>query len=168
MIYYHFKDKMQLYRSVLADSFSAFERVWEHEVFRSSLSTRRKIGRFVEEFIRFQHANEELRRIMSMELASCSENYRWIADTYFVHSHSRLSGLLKEGMRHGELRKCDAGMVISGLVGMIIHTFIMRPISEHITGRKMDLSVSRFGTFVTELLFDGLRPVRSRHRAQKG
>jgi AcrR family transcriptional regulator len=43
MIYYHFKDKQDLYRSVLADSFAAFDRVWEHRIFRSDASVRAKI-----------------------------------------------------------------------------------------------------------------------------
>src|SRR5512139_1149701 len=67
MIYYHFKDKLQLYRAVLADSFAAFDRVWEHDIFRSSAPAREKIGQYVEELVRFQHANEELRRILSLE-----------------------------------------------------------------------------------------------------
>lgn len=160
MIYYHFKDKDQLYRAVLADSFSAFERVWDNKIFTSATTTRKKVRRFVEEFIRFQHGNEDLRKIMSMEFANCSEHYKWLADNYFIHSHTKLADLLKEGMRTGELRKCDPSMVIPSLVGMIIHSFIMRPISEHVTGRKMDLTVSRFGKFVTDVLFDGLRHTR--------
>src|SRR5512139_710801 len=71
MIYYHFKDKVGLYRAVLADSFAAFDRVWEHDIFRSPAPARQKIGQYVEELVRFQHANEELRRILSLEFALC-------------------------------------------------------------------------------------------------
>lgn len=158
MIYYHFKDKDQLYRAVLVDSFSAFERIWDHAIFRSSTTVRKKIHKFIEEFIRFQQGNEDLRKIMSMEFAVCSDNYKWLADNYFIHSHIKLVNLLKEGMKRGELKRCDPCMVIPSLVGMIIHSFIMRPISEHVTGKKMELSAARFGTFVTDLIFDGLRP----------
>jgi len=167
MIYYHFKDKLQLYRAVLADSFSAFEGIWGHELFRSTATVRRKIGKFVEEFIRFQHGNEELRRIMYMEMANCSDNYQWLADTFFIKSYTRLADLLREGVRTGELKRCDPVAVIPGLVGIIGHSFMMQPISEHVAARKMDLSPSRFGSFVTNLLFEGLRPVRPR-RAHKG
>jgi AcrR family transcriptional regulator len=156
MIYYHFKDKVELYRAVLADSFTAFDRIWEHEIFRSSATTRKKVQKYIEEFIRFQHANEEFRRIMSMEFAACSDNYRWLADHYFVDSYAKLAKLLKDGMRSGELRKIEPSMAIPSLVGMIIHSFIMRPIAEHVTGRKLDLTAARFGRFVTTLFFDGL------------
>lgn len=168
MIYYHFKDKVQLYRAVLADSFLAFERIWDNEIFRSAATVRRKIGKFVEEFIRFQKGNEELRRIMYMEMANCSDNGQWLADTYFLKSYTRLADILREGVRTGELKKCDPVAVIPGLVGIISHSFIMQPISEHVAARKMDLSPSRFGSFVTDLLFDGLHPVRPRQRARKG
>ena len=156
MIYYHFKDKLELYRAVLGDSFTAFDRIWEHKIFSSSATTRAKIKKYIEEFIRFQHGNEELRRIMTMEFAGCTENTKWLADNYFVHSYGKLITIVKEGMKRGELRKIDPAMAIPSLVGMIIHSFVMRPIAEHVSGKKLDLTADRFGTFVTSMFFDGL------------
>lgn len=156
MIYYHFKDKVELYRAVLGDSFATFGRIWEHKIFSSSATTRAKIKIYIEEFIRFQQGNEELRRIMSMEFAACSKNTKWLADNYFVSSYEKLASLLKEGMKRGELRKIDPAVTIPSLVGMIIHSFIMRPIAEHVTGKKLDLTAGRFGNFVTSMFFDGL------------
>jgi AcrR family transcriptional regulator len=156
MIYYHFKDKVELYRAVLGDSFTAFDRIWEHKIFNSPATTREKIQKYIEEFIRFQHGNEELRRIMSMEFAGCSKNTKWLADNYFVDSYDKLVNLLKEGMKRGELRKIDPAMAIPSLVGMIIHSFIMRPIAEQVIGRKLDLTAARFGKFVTTMFFEGL------------
>jgi TetR/AcrR family transcriptional regulator len=167
MIYYHFKDKQDLYRSVLADSFAAFDRVWEHRIFRSDASVRAKIQKYIEELIRFNHGNEELRRIMSMEFAACSDNYKWLADSYFSHGYERLAGLLNEGVRSGELKKHDPSMAIPSLVGMIIHSFIIRPIAEHVTGKKIDLTTARFGKFVTGVFFDGLTGEGPRHRAAR-
>lgn len=158
MIYYHFKDKVELYRAVLADSFAALDRVWEHEIFQTSSTAREKVAKYVEEFIRFQHANEELRKIMSMEFAACSENCKWVADNFFKRSYSRLADIFKQGVRAGELKKTDPAAAIAVLIGMIIHSFIMRPIAEYITGKDLDLSVKRFGAFVTGLFFDGLGP----------
>jgi AcrR family transcriptional regulator len=156
MIYYHFRDKVTLYRAVLAASFDEFDRLWDHPVFSSRQSCRKKIRTYVEGFISFQQANEELRRIMTMEFACCSQNYAWLADTYFGHSYRRLANLLEEGMRSGELRRIDPSLAIPGLVGMIIHSFIMRPMAEHIMGKKLDLDRKRFGRFVTGMFFDGL------------
>ncbi len=156
MIYYHFADKGELYRAVLADSFSAFDGIWDHPLFQSSASARNKIQKFAEEFIRFQQSNEELRRIMSMEFAACSKNCKWLADSYFTRSYERLSQILRQGMKAGELRKIDPAHAVPSLVGMIIHSFIMRPMAEYIIGNKLDLSIARFGKFVTETFFDGI------------
>jgi TetR/AcrR family transcriptional regulator len=161
MIYYHFTDKVEMYRAVLADSFTEFDRIWEHEVFSTDASARVKIQKYVEELIRFQHDNEEIRRILSMEFASCGKNLKWLADNFFNHSHEKLVMILKEGMKKGELKKVNPSVAISALVGMVIHSFITRPIAEHVIGKKLDLTSGDFGIFVTSVFFDGLGQKRS-------
>jgi AcrR family transcriptional regulator len=157
MIYYHFTDKNELYRSVLAHSFAEFDRIWDNPVFDSAAATsRKKIRTYVEGFIRFQHANEEIRRIMSMEFSSCSANSKWLADNHFSSGYDRLAGLLREAMRSGELKRTDLSLAVSCLIGMIIHSFTVRPLAERIIGRKLDLSAAAFGSFVTGMFFDGL------------
>jgi AcrR family transcriptional regulator len=156
MIYYHFADKVDMYRAVLADSFTEFDRIWEHEIFSTGASSRLKIQKYVEELIRFQHDNEEIRRILSMEFASCGKNLKWLADNFFDHSYEKLTAILKEGMKKGELKKVDLSIAISALVGMVIHSFITRPIAEYVTGKKLDLTAGHFGAFVTGVFFDGL------------
>jgi AcrR family transcriptional regulator len=156
MIYYHFRDKTGLYRSVLRDSFTTFDRIWEHPIFRGNAPARQKIEKYMEEFILFEHANEDLRRILSMEFANCGRNCKWLANTFFVHGYERLSKILAQGMRSGELKKIDPAIALSCLFGMIVQSFIMQPIAEIITGKKLDLSVRRFGKFATGLFFDGL------------
>ncbi len=156
MIYYHFTDKVEMYRAVLADSFAEFDRIWEHEVFSTDASARAKIQKYVEELIRFQHNNEEIRRILSMEFASCGRNLKWLADNFFNHSHEKLAAILKQGMKTGELKKVDLSAAISTLVGMVIHSFITRPVAEYVIGKKLDLTPGHFGTFVTGVFFDGL------------
>jgi hypothetical protein len=93
---------------------------------------------------------------MSMEFASCSDNYKWLADNHFINSYDKLAGLLKAAMRSGELRRTDLSLAISCLVGMIFHCFTVRPMAEHVIGRKLDLDVTTFGKFVTDMFFDGL------------
>ena len=156
MIYYHFTDKVGMYRAVLADSFTEFDRIWEHELFSTDASTRVKIQKYVDELIRFQHDNEEIRRILSMEFASCGKNIKWLADNFFNHSYEKLVAILKEGVKRGELKHVDLSAAISALVGMVIHSFITRPVAEHVIGKKLDLSPGHFGVFITGLFFDGL------------
>ncbi len=156
MIYYHFHDKVDLYRAVLADSFTAFDRIWDDEIFNSASTARAKIRKYIEEFIRLQQSNEELRKIISMEFAVCSDNCTWLADNFFTHGYEKLARILQEGMAAGELKKVDPAWAIPALVGMILHSFIMRPIAEYVIGKKLDLTVDGYGHFVTEMFFEGV------------
>ncbi len=156
MIYYHFTDKVGMYRAVLADSFAEFDRIWEHAIFSTDASARIKIRKYVEELIRFQQNNEEIRRILSMEFASCGKNLKWLADNFFNRTHERLAAILKQGMKTGELKKVNASVAITALVGMVIQSFISRPIAEYVIGKKLDLTTRHFGAFVTGVFFDGL------------
>ncbi len=156
MIYYHFKDKDDLYRSVLSDSFSAMIDIWHDPIFSSKTTVRRKIARYVESFIRFQKGNEELRRIMAMEFAGSGGDINWICERYFADNFSRLSRLFKEGMQKGEIRKMNPSMAVASLIGVVVHNFILQPVAEHVHGHRVDLSPRKFGAFVTELFFTGL------------
>jgi xanthosine utilization system XapX-like protein len=64
--------------------------------------------------------------------------------------------ILTQGMKSGELKKFDPAVALSCLIGMIVHSFIMQPVAELITGKDLDLSIKRFGRFATGLFFDGL------------
>lgn len=163
MIYYFFKDKLELYRAVLADSFAALDRIWEHAIFTSEAPVRQKMQKYIQEFIRFQRANEDLRRIIASEFASCGKNMRWIGDKYFANNYTRLAQILKEGMNSGELVKLNPATAVASLIGMIIHPFILKPVAEYVSGKSMDISIRRFTRFVVELFFDGLNRKPSRY-----
>ncbi len=167
MIYYHFKDKEDLYRSVLSDSFSALTALWEDPIFKSAAPVRKKIEKYVESFIRFQQINENLRRIMAMEFAGSGGNITWICEKYFADNYARLTRIFKEGMRNGELKKFEPALAVSSLVGVIIHNFILQPMAEYVHGKKVNLSPKKFGAFVTELFFNGLASKEEMHKAGK-
>lgn len=156
MIYYHFSDKADLYRSVLAAAFTKLQKVWDDEIFLSAAPAREKIARYVEGFIRFEQDNQELRRIFSMDFTALGENAKWVADQFFSESYEKLVRIIKDGVRNGEIRKVDSTFVIMALIGTVAHTFMFRPIAEYVTGAKLDLSPSRFGSFLTGLFFDGI------------
>ncbi len=159
MIYYYFKDKVDLYRAVLSDSFDAMQEIWLHDIFRKQTTARRKIQTYVEGFIRFQLDNEDLRRILAMEFSTAGakgDNIKWIAKNYFAKNHSALVEILKTGMKSGELKKRDPLMAVVSLIGMIIHLFIYLPLAPHIQKKNVSLSASKIGAFVTEMFFSGL------------
>jgi len=159
MIYYHFRDKVDLYRAVLSNSFAAMDRIWDHDLFKGDAPARQKMQKYIEEFIRFQHKNEDLRKILAMEFSATgekSDNLKWIAKNYFAKNHVALIKIIKAGMKTGELRKIDPVMAVVSLLGMIVHLFIYVPIAPLIQKRKVDMSVMKMGVFVTELFFNGL------------
>lgn len=156
MIYYHFKDKNDLYRSVLADSFSALATIWNDPFYQSDATVRRKVEKYLEQFIRFQMRNEELRRIMAMEFASSGGDVVWVCGKYFADNFTRLASLIRTGIKNDELKQCDPALVVASLLGVVVHNFIMQPMAEHIQGKKLNLSPEKFGSFVAELFFDGL------------
>ncbi len=167
MIYYHFKDKDDLYRSVLSDSFSALTTIWEDPVFKSGAPVRKKIEKYVEGFIRFQQVNKDLRRIMAMEFAGNGGNCSWICEKYFADNYAQLAAIFKEGMRNGELTKFEPALAVSSLIGVIIHNFILQPMAEHVHGKSVNLSPKKFGAFVTKLFFYGLASKDEMRKAGK-
>ena len=156
MIYYHFKDKEDLYRAVLTNSFSTMTDIWSDPVFTSESTVRQKVEKYVESFIRFQKGNEDLRRIMAMEFAGSGGNITWICESYFADNYARLVRIFKQGMKNGELKKFDPSLAVASLIGVIIHNFILQPMAEHIHGKGVNLSPKKFGAFVTDLFFNGL------------
>jgi len=171
MIYYYFQDKVDLYRAVLSDSFDAMQDVWKDAVFQGNAPARMKIQKYIEGFILFQHRNEDLRKILAMEFSTTgakSDNMKWIAKNYFAKNHAALVKILEAGMQSGELKKMNPLMAVVALIGMIIHSFIYIPIAPYIQKKKVDVSASKLGAFVTEIFFCGLSTQKvSRKRIEK-
>ena len=159
MIYYHFDDKVDLYRAVLSHSFAAMDRIWDQEIFKNDSPAQEKIQTYIKGFIRFQQKNEDLRKILAMEFSRTgakSDNMKWIAKQYFAKNHASLMNILKAGMNSGELRKADPLLAVVSLIGIISHIFIYIPIAPYIQKKSVDLSVLKLSSFVTELYFNGL------------
>lgn len=164
MIYYHFRDKEDLYRAVLSNSFDTMERIWDHEIFKGNAPARRKMQKYIEGFIRFQQKNEDVRKILAMEFSTTgakSDNLKWIAKHYFAKNHTVLVKILESGMKSGELKKMNPVMAVVSLIGMIIHLFIYVPIAPFIQKKKVDTSALKMAAFVTELFFNGLTSQKS-------
>jgi TetR/AcrR family transcriptional regulator len=156
MIYYYFKDKEDLYRSVLSNSFAPLSAIWDDKIFTGTAPVALKIRKYVEGYIRFQQVNDDLRRIMAMEFAGSGGNITWICEKHFSDNYKKLAKILNEGIKSGELKKVNPSMAIASLFGIIIHNFIMEPLAQHVHGKHVNLSPKKFGAFVTDLFISGL------------
>jgi TetR/AcrR family transcriptional regulator len=154
MIYYHFKDKRDLYEAVLADSFSRLNNIWNDNLFSSSEPARKKIQKYVESYIRFARTNDDTRRIMAMQFAR-SGNLD-ACEKYLDDTYTRLLKIFREGMKKGELKKSDPSLAVGSLFGIIVHNFIMQPMARNIHGKKSSLSAKKIGAYVTGLILNGL------------
>jgi TetR/AcrR family transcriptional regulator len=159
MIYYHFRDKIDLYRAVLSDSFAAMQKIWEDDVFRRESTAGEKLRKYIEGFIRFQQKNADFHKILSMEfsvLGAKSENMKWIAKHYISGNLASLANILDSGMKSGEFKKTDPVMAVVVLLGMIIHTFTFMQIAPFVRQKKIALSSRELNGFITEIYFSGL------------
>ena len=155
MIYYHFKDKDDLYRAIIHDSVAGLNSIWDDPLFTSSATIQQKIRRYIVEFIRYEENSEDIRRIMAMEFAK-SGKIKCICEEFFADNQARLIELVKAGIKSGELKKIDPFMAVAALIGIIVHNFIMLPMAEHVKGKKISWSADELGDFVAELFFKGL------------
>lgn len=159
MIYYYFQDKVELYRAVLSDSFNALKDIWKHDVFQGNASARTKIRKYIDGYIRFQHNNDELRKILAMEFSTegiKGDHMKWVAKNFFAENHASLVAILEAGMRSGELKKIDPFMAAIALIGMIVHVFVYMPIAPYLQKKRVDISSVKLGAFVNELFFRGV------------
>lgn len=155
MIYYHFKNKDDLYRAIIHESVADLNSIWDEPLFRSSAPVIQKIHRYIAKFIRYEQKSDDIRRIMAMEFAR-SGKISCLCEEFFAENQKRLVELLQEGMKSGELKKTDPLMSVAALVGIIVHNFIMLPMAEHVKGKKVSLSAGKLEAFVAELFFNGL------------
>lgn len=163
MIYYYFKDKLDVYRSVLSESFAELRKIWDDGVFTSEAPATAKLRAYIDGFIRFQHGNEDLRRIFSRDFTVFGAQVKETVDRFFADSYGRLVAILEDGMKRGELREVDPTLAITTLIGMISHSFMFRPLAEYVSGKRLDLSPSHFGTFVANLYLEGLMKEKPCH-----
>jgi AcrR family transcriptional regulator len=119
MIYYHFADKLALYRAVLADGLSRMGAT-VHDIASSPGTPALKLDRFIDAFVRMTETRPWMPALMLREIAEGAP--RLDAGTM---SHMRLvimsfAAILKQGQDAGVFRRVHPILAYESVVGPII------------------------------------------------
>ncbi len=119
MIYYHFADKLALYRAVLADGLSRMGAI-VHAIASSSDAPPVKLDRFIEAFVRMTETRPWMPALMLREIAEGAP--RLDADTM---AHMRVVimsfvAILAQGQESGVFRRVHPILAYESVIGPII------------------------------------------------
>jgi AcrR family transcriptional regulator len=119
MIYYHFADKLALYRAVLADGLSRMGAT-VHDIASSAGTPESKLDRFIEAFVRMTETRPWMPALMLREVAEGAP--RLDVDTM---SHMRVvimsfAAILKQGQESGAFRRVHPILAYESVIGPII------------------------------------------------
>ena len=136
MIYYHFADKLALYRSVVADMLMAVAESIA-AIAESSMTPSEKLDRFVEHFVRLADARPWFPTLMMREIAEGAPHLD--LDT-LGHIRSVFLGfgrILKEGEAAGTFRTIHPILAYTSIVGPLMlnaarERIALRPERQHL------------------------------------
>jgi len=119
MIYYHFADKLTLYRAVLAEGLSRMGAT-VHDIAASAAAPNLKLDRFIEAFVRMTETRPWMPALMLREIAEGAP--RLDAGTM---SHMRVvitsfAAILKQGQEGGVFRRVHPILAYESVIGPII------------------------------------------------
>ena len=119
MIYYHFADKLALYRAVLADGLSRMGGIAQG-IATSTDTPSTKLDRFIEAFVRMTETRPWMPALMLREIAEGAP--RLDADTM---AHMRIvitsfAGILTQGQASGVFRRVHPILAYESVIGPII------------------------------------------------
>jgi AcrR family transcriptional regulator len=122
-LYYHFKDKEQLFLAILEKYLDQMAEELD-EIRSRSEPSRRKISRFVGKILSRPAEQRAVIRLSSQELAHLSQAARKTFETSY-HSKfiQKLEGMIKDGIDHGEIRRVDPHVAAWAILGMMYPYF---------------------------------------------
>ena len=119
MIYYHFADKLALYRAVLADGLSRMGAT-AHGIASSTDTPATKLDRFIDAFVRMTEMRPWMPALMLREIAEGAP--RLDADT-MAHMQvviTSFAAILKQGQESGVFRRVHPILAYETVIGPII------------------------------------------------
>jgi AcrR family transcriptional regulator len=129
-LYYHFKDKEELFVAIVEEYLVAMSMVID-EVTSSGLDTRTQIAELVRRILAQPPEQRSIIRLASQELSNVSpENRARFLEMYHSRFIGRITALLEGGMARSELRPMNANIATWTLLGMMYPYFHPSPPSQ--------------------------------------
>lgn len=148
-LYYHFRDKEDLFLAILTANIERIERI-VLAAQREETTARRQIGRILREIMANAPEQHAIIRLATQELAHLGPNAQTAFGQLYHEKFTRLiETILAEGMARGELRGLNAHQVAWILLGMM-YPFIY---PSHDAGLDTAGDASEM---ILEVFFDGL------------
>lgn len=138
MIYYHFIDKLALYRAVVADGLQTMSAT-VGAIAGSDLDPGKKIDRFIEVFVRMTETRPWMPAIMLREIAEGAP--RLDPDT-MVHMRGIIgsfAGILKQGQDRGAFRPVHPILAYESVIGPIIINAARERVASQPERQKQDM-----------------------------
>ena len=163
MIYYHFKNKKDLYRSVFL-SLAPFSEMQANvdEVAGRDIPPKEMLGFFMSRFFEILNRNSEFMRMVQWELASGPHFMPMFIQDFALPIVIRFMAIIEMGIERGIFRRIDPFLTYYHVLGLIMSYFYFRPIREALADRLKGIDISGkfepeyFKKHFMELVFDGI------------
>jgi TetR/AcrR family transcriptional regulator len=157
MLYYYFESKERLYRAVFDNLFGHASRTIQAAM-PPLASSRQAILAFVEGYFKFRVEHPNYARLMQHMMMENPEQFRWVAREYFGQGFKQMTGQIRAGIAHGELRRVNAEHTMLNIIAMIVFYFSGAPVNSVLLRRNalQPRAVEEHKRAVIDLLEHGL------------
>jgi len=147
-LYYHFKDKEDLFLAILAANLDAIQRIVQES--RQERTTRKRIERMVRGLFAQTPEQRAIIRLATQEIAHVGQAARATFGSIYQEKFiGQIEAMLSDGIARGELRELDARLGTWLLLGMLYPFF--NPAHEREDGPR-ETAI----TLILTTFFDGL------------
>jgi AcrR family transcriptional regulator len=135
MIYYHFKNKEDLYFSILDTSLDRFTQTVRAAV-EGEAPPEEKLQKIVATYVRHFEEENDIFRLVNREVMGGGKHLDYIVDKYFSKLHSGISGVIARGSREGTFKGVDPYMAALSVIGIILFYFNERRAINRLAGEE--------------------------------
>ncbi len=128
LLLYHFKNKDELWKAVMAQIFSHSAEISQEEI-RQALpdNPKSQLLAGIRGFIRVCQEEPDLHRLMTMEGRSKTPRLEWLAENYLRPSHGQAIALIQDCQNQGQVRAGDPTLLYYSIIAIAGSAFSFAP-----------------------------------------